>query len=109
MEVGDLAVERHAGLQDDVGAALAHGGQKDPVLALRLGDSHARDHLDTRLAELGEALARHERVGVADRRDHASHTCGDESVSARRRPTVMGAGLESHVDRRAPGPPAGHL
>ena len=101
VEVGDLAVERHGGLQRDVRSALAHRGQENAVLALRVRGRHARDDLDSRALELGEAPPRDEGVRIPDGHDHARDARRSDRGDAWGRPPLMGARFERHVERPA--------
>ena len=59
--------------------------------------------VDPRLPERGHAPSRHPRVGVLDADDDPGHPRRDDGVGARRRPPVVGAGLQGDVERGAPG------
>src|SRR5262249_9295128 len=57
MQIGNLAVEGHPGLQGDVGSPLAHRCEEHPVLALGFHCSPPGHDRDARCAQPGEAPA----------------------------------------------------
>src|SRR4029077_3761585 len=101
VQVGDLAIEGHPPLERRARPSLAHRGEEHPILALGFPAAGADDALDTRGAELGEAAARDERIGIADRCDHAHDTSLNDRGGAGRCPSLMRARLERHIERGA--------
>src|SRR4029077_299730 len=78
------------------------------VLAARVEIVEELD-LDAGGLETPEPAAVHERVGVAGADDDARNPRGDDGIGAGRRPAVVRARLERHVEGRALGPIAGLL
>src|SRR5207245_2168789 len=91
-----------ADLRGDARPDGARGGrpQERRIEGGRLGRHRAERHLDACFAQHVEA-APGLRIGVADRRDDALHSRGEDRVRAGRRLAVMGARLECY-DERAP-------
>jgi hypothetical protein len=108
MNVGDLAVERHGGLQRHVRPPLPHRGEEGAILPRRLGFPHSHRHVDSRAAQLLEAASGDDRVRVLERHDHPSHARRRHDGGAGRRPSPVGAGFERHVERGAASALASH-
>ena len=81
------------------GTAGAHEMQERLVQLLGLGGELRRDiHLYAGLAKSRKALPRHQRIGVADRRDDARDARLDQCVDARRRAALVRAGLQVQIE-----------
>ena len=97
------AVQAGRQLEHDPGlpgrAVLAVGGQ----LLGHLVGGHADGDVDPGGTQGGDAPTRHPLVRVLDADDDPGHPRRDDGVGAGRRAPVMGAGLEGHVERGAPG------
>ncbi len=104
---GDAPVERERGLQQHEGTAAAGRGQEACVDRLRFPGEQAGRHAQARGAEQPQAAAADARVRVADRRHHARDPARPHERRAGRRASVVRAGLERHVERRALRPRSG--
>src|SRR5204863_5175293 len=86
------AVERAGDLQPHPGPAALHARQKADVELARFALHQAVLEADARSGE-GVAAARRLRVGITQRRDHASHFRVDQRAGAGRRAAIVAARL----------------
>ena len=70
-------------------------------LAASAANSGGHLDLDAGRAQLAEALAGHQRIGVLDGRHHARHAGADQRIGAGRRAALVRAGLQVEVERGA--------
>src|SRR5918999_1793455 len=100
---GEVAVERRRRLVRDERAAERDRSPEALVLAARPPGEIAVDQFDVDpgIAETGEAASARPRVGVVGRDDDAGDAGSDDGLRTRGRATVVGAGLERHVERRS--------
>jgi hypothetical protein len=96
---GDAAVEGDRGLQEDEGTPARSGDEEPLVERARLRFRDADGDGKPGAAQRAQAGAVHLRVRVLDGDHDAPHAGRRDHRGARRRPSVVRAGLESDVQR----------
>ena len=106
---GNLPVHGHGVFQDDIRRFRADVVKEDFIQPPAFRLQHAGHDLHARLPQDPHALARHERVGVKTPDHHAGDAAFQNGLRAGRGLSVMAAGFERDVERRAARVPAAVL
>ena len=81
--------------------SASHTRHESAVEFAGLALEHSNGHGDASGFELAQACSRDARVRVLHRDDDPRGRCFEHGIDARRRPALMGAGLERYVHRAA--------
>jgi hypothetical protein len=94
-------VKAGSNLQPHPRTSVLHTVKKADVHFARLIRQNTDIYRYARCAQLRDALAGYQRIGIFNRGDHTANTRSDQRLSAGRRTTVMAAGFERDIGRRA--------
>ena len=98
---GNLAVERHRGLECYERNAMANIACEGFIEAMRFRLQTSNFHMHARRTQFVETLPAYLGIGIGHGRNHAINPSGDQSVRARRRAALMRMWFEIDVERSA--------